>query len=144
MRLIFTLGTSQPQGVHSCNFFPFIAWVHGALFLKTVKLWVVLNKQLNNQWRRESQKSWWAIRNVLIRIEKTRRQSKEQILGGPWCHGWVLESLCFCQLNSKPFQVKLPKLYLSWSNKLCHSMLTFICTTGRYSWLFLIFLDIDR
>ena len=41
MRFIFTLATIQLKGVYSCNFFLSIARVHGALFLKTVKLWVV-------------------------------------------------------------------------------------------------------
>ena len=41
MRLIFTLATSELKGIFSCNFFLSIARVHGAPFLKTVKLWVV-------------------------------------------------------------------------------------------------------
>ena len=40
MRVIFTVGTSEPQSVYSCNFFLSIARVHRILLLKTVKLWV--------------------------------------------------------------------------------------------------------
>ena len=40
MRVIFTLGTSQPQRVYSRNFFLSIARVHRIVLLKTIKLWV--------------------------------------------------------------------------------------------------------
>ena len=85
MRLIFTLGTSQPQRVYSRNFFLSIGRVHRALWLKTVKLWVV---SLKTTWRPLTKGKTQKLMDNKERTElKNSRAKQGEMLGGPQGYG---------------------------------------------------------
>ena len=102
----------------------------GFCYLKQWSCGLLFYKQLDTQWQRERQNAadgqqwthWSELKNSLARHGTNARWPL-----GLWLN-YCLNYIC-------PGQTKL-----------CHSMLTFICTTGWYSWLCLKynFLNIDR
>ena len=98
-----------------------IARVHRILLLKTVKLWVAFFR--NNLTPTDERKDTKADEQQRTHWSELERLAAKHGANARW-HLRVWLNYCLdyiCPDRTKP----------------CHSLLTFICTAGRYSWLFL-------
>ena len=115
MRLIFTPGTSQPQRVYSCNFFLSFNRLSSQGFVTSNSEVVGCLFKNNLTWTDEG-------KDTKDKKERTGPNWKNSLTKPGANARWSLGSwLNYC-LN----------YICSDQTKLFHSMLTFICTTGRY------------